>query len=544
MVWPVNTYESGPTGQCLYITKHSNLGDGHFSVVKECMNKLTKERYAMKLIRKSVVRDKLQLIQREVAILKKISALVKSLERENKDRLLLFEGHHHVLQLFDYFETSKNIVLITQLCEPYDLYDKIIDSGHLEQELQVKPYTACLISALQFLHDNGIIHRDIKAENILFRLQMHRKKIEGAATNAKYDTTAHDLVIADFGLALKSDQGSKEYVGTVSYLAPEIVACRKSAAMSSLQRERLLSYGKKVDIWALGVLCYFMTFGYMPFDCDSDKETLDCIIKKDYYMEPEFKTDSKYYQFWSFIDLCFTIDSDQRPTASQLTRSPFIERYFHSNSSNDMHRSASMDIFIPRNSQSTTSLHSLVTPKRSSSSLSTHSDNLLQSTELDDGNLNKIRETLKKTLSMTSMRRESNQILNNDHKRNSTFKLAAQPPLSTLMNGDYCVTPESRSNFTTSPVASRATSRSNLSTAFGSLDETSLSSLGSTTPVTNLADARLIDLASSTKKPPKSYSSELTPKKITFNFGDEDESEEDVNSKNSFEGISIASSST
>lgn len=497
---------SGPNQyQCTYVTKKSALGDGHFSVVKECMNTMTKDRYAMKLVDKRLVVDKLQLIQREISVLKRISELIRELERvkktESGGNQAVFEGHHHVLQLFDFFETPKNIVLITQLCEPEDLYDKILNAGHLDLKKQVQPFTACILSALQFLHEHGIIHRDIKAENVLFRLRNSSSSnalLEVPQEGADYDTSAHDLILADFGLAIKASTGSTEFVGTISYLAPEIVACKNSARMSAVQLNRLRPYGRGVDIWALGVLCYFMAFGYMPFDCETDAETMDCITKSDYYMDEEKVQDPDFKEFWSFLERCFDVEMDTRSSADELAAHEFLCAQYFPNKlakSTDAAKGNSATKLttkpVLKVSKSSSNIHSRAPPSRSASTLSMDLGESMRRSNSSEANLNRIRETLKKTLSMTSIKNAGGipnpnaNIANNFNRGISTFTLEPELPNVALMNGCLCATPKSYSNFTTSPVMSRNASRSNINTAYGSWNEPHISALNSGATLTD-----------------------------------------------------------
>ena len=139
--------EDAQAFKCKYVTNHNSLGDGNFSVVKECMNVQTKDLYAMKLIKKQTVRNKIQLIQREFDLLRSISEKIRDMEKKNEHSLDIFEGHHHILQLFDYFETTDNIVLITQLCQKGDLYEKIIENQALDLQTQVMSYSCLLYTS-------------------------------------------------------------------------------------------------------------------------------------------------------------------------------------------------------------------------------------------------------------------------------------------------------------------------------------------------------------------------------------------------------------
>lgn len=474
--WPTLGKEH-PTAKCKYVTRRTMLGDGHFSVVKECMNIHTKDLYAMKLVHKNMVKGKLQLIQREVKLLRIINDKVRSLENKNFSTFDVFEGHHHVLQLFDYFETSESIALITQLCDKGDLYEKITNESKLDLELQVKPYSACLLSVLEFLHSNGIVHRDLKAENVLFRLRVNKYESTEHHGDFQYDDRSHDLILADFGLAAQVDSAKntttlKEFVGTISYISPEIVRCKGVGDMSTDAIESIPKYGCPVDVWALGVLTYFMACGYTPFDCETDDETLECISKVDYYIDEEMQADTGMADFWSFVQCCLIGDSEKRPKADVLKHHPFVRSFFATSASEDR-----TDIFpdLLKRSGSASSLHSLKQPSRSSSSSTLALFSLSNSTSPSitavnsktdipkrtdvrpnsrERNLQQVRETLRKTLSMTSLVSQ-NKSSTMSSKLNSTFILEPRPPVNSLMNGCYSTTPESKSNFGTPGSLSR-----------------------------------------------------------------------------------------
>jgi len=111
-------------------------------------------------------------------------------------------------------------------------------------EKEAAAYMRQILSALYYLHDKGIVHRDIKAENILFE-------------NKKSDT----IKIIDFGVSTKfvKNKKMKETLGTAYYIAPEVL---------------LRNYDNKCDVWSCGVLLYIMLCGYPPFNGETDKEIL------------------------------------------------------------------------------------------------------------------------------------------------------------------------------------------------------------------------------------------------------------------------------
>lgn len=206
-------------------------------------------------------------------------------------------GHRNILTLVDYFETLNNLYLVTDLALGGELFDRICRKGSY-YESDAASLILATLSAVAYLHDHGIVHRDLKPENLLFRTP---------EDNA-------DLLIADFGLSRIMDEEQFHVLtttcGTPGYMAPEIF--KKSG------------HGKPVDVWAIGVITYFLLCGYTPFDRDSNLEEMQAILVADYSFTP--------VEYWrgvssaarDFIKRCLTIDPHQRMTAHQALSHPFV----------------------------------------------------------------------------------------------------------------------------------------------------------------------------------------------------------------------------
>lgn len=206
-------------------------------------------------------------------------------------------GHQNILTLVDYFETMNNLYLVTDLALGGELFDRICRKGSY-YEADAADLVRATLSAVAYLHDHGIVHRDLKPENLLFRTP---------EDNA-------DLLIADFGLSRVMDEEQFHVLtttcGTPGYMAPEIF--KKSG------------HGKPVDIWALGVITYFLLCGYTPFDRDTDFEEMQAILNADYSFTP--------VDYWrgvsdgakDFIKRCLTIDPARRMTAHEALQHPFV----------------------------------------------------------------------------------------------------------------------------------------------------------------------------------------------------------------------------
>jgi len=256
------------------------LGHGTYSVVKEAVHIQTGKQYATKVISKRLMKGREHMVKNEIVVLKRIS-----------------QGHKNILTLVDYFETPNNLYLVTDLARGNELFDRIYHKGSF-YESDAANIIRSIASGVAYLHSHGIVHRDLKPENLLFQTPDEDS----------------DLLIADFGLSRIIDEEKFRMLtttcGTPAYMAPEIF--KKSG------------HGKPVDVWAIGVITYFLLCGYTPFDRDSSAEEMQAILACDYSFEPE-----EYWQDVSedardFISKCLQIDVDKRITAEECLKHPFL----------------------------------------------------------------------------------------------------------------------------------------------------------------------------------------------------------------------------
>ncbi|KAG6907108.1 hypothetical protein DXG01_010484 [Tephrocybe rancida] len=261
------------TVPCQYRTGKT-LGSGTYAIVKEAIHITTGKYYACKVINKKLMEGREHMVRNEIAVLKRISS-----------------GNLNIVTLHDYFETSHNLYLCFDLCTGGELFDRICAKGNY-YEPDAADLVRTIFRAVKYIHASGIVHRDLKPENLLFRT---------------VDEEA-DIMIADFGLSRVMEEEKlnqlTEICGTPGYMAPEIF--------------KKTGHGKPVDVWAMGVVTYFLLAGYTPFDRDSQQQEMEAIIAGDYKFEPQ--------EYWAnvsgtakdFVEKCLTLDPKARPTAAQV----------------------------------------------------------------------------------------------------------------------------------------------------------------------------------------------------------------------------------
>ena len=226
------------------------IGRGAYATVKICKNKITQEKFAMKIYEKKILSDniKKKCIAREIEILKKLN-------------------HPNIVKLYDTIISDKNILLIQELVNGIslrDFYNKEIRNQKNISENKFKILTLIfkqIFSAFDYIHKKNIIHRDIKLENILL-------------------TKNNEIKIIDFGFGLYNPRNylQKFFCGTPNYMAPEIIMKKEYD-------------GQKADMWSLGILLYKLFCADFPFKGRDEKDLYRHIIKGKYKIKeyvPDF----------------------------------------------------------------------------------------------------------------------------------------------------------------------------------------------------------------------------------------------------------------
>uniref|UniRef100_T1KGC2 non-specific serine/threonine protein kinase n=1 Tax=Tetranychus urticae TaxID=32264 RepID=T1KGC2_TETUR len=205
--------------KCGYYDVVQTIGKGNFAVVKLAKHSVTNNRVAIKIIDKTCLdASNLKKIWREIEIMKRIGK------------------HDNILRLYQVMQTDKYLMLVTEWCPGGEIFDHLVANGRMS-EPQARGYFLQIIGAIEYLHNNGVVHRDLKAENLLL---------------------THDLKtvkIADFGFSnyFKPESLLTTWCGSPPYAAPELFEGR-------------FYNGPKADIWSLGVVLYVLVCGALPFD--------------------------------------------------------------------------------------------------------------------------------------------------------------------------------------------------------------------------------------------------------------------------------------
>ncbi|XP_033290438.1 serine/threonine-protein kinase SIK3 isoform X4 [Orcinus orca] len=193
------------------------IGKGNFAVVKRATHLVTRAKVAIKIIDKTQLdEENLKKIFREVQIMKMLC-------------------HPHIIRLYQVMETERMIYLVTEYASGGEIFDHLVAHGRMAEKEARRKFKQ-IVAAVYFCHCRNIVHRDLKAENLLLDANLNIK-------------------IADFGFSNLFTPGQllKTWCGSPPYAAPELFEGKEYD-------------GPKVDIWSLGVVLYVLVCGALPFD--------------------------------------------------------------------------------------------------------------------------------------------------------------------------------------------------------------------------------------------------------------------------------------
>ncbi|KAK2530606.1 Slk [Columba guinea] len=253
------------------------LGDGAFGKVFKAQNKETKVLAAAKVI-DTKSEEELEDYMVEIDILASCD-------------------HPNIVKLLDAFYYENNLWILIEFCAGGAVDAVMLELERPLTEPQIKVVCRQTLEALNYLHENKIIHRDLKAGNILFTLD-------------------GDIKLADFGVSAKNTrtiQRRDSFIGTPYWMAPEVVMCETS-------KDRPYDY--KADIWSLGITLIEMAQIEPPHHELNPMRVLLKIAKSD---PPTLAQPSKWSaDFKDFLKKCLEKNVDARWSATQLLQHSFV----------------------------------------------------------------------------------------------------------------------------------------------------------------------------------------------------------------------------
>jgi len=193
------------------------IGRGNFAVVKLARHRITKTEVAIKIIDKTQLDpSNLAKVYREVEVMKLLN-------------------HPHIVKLYQVMETKSMLYLVSEYAPQGEIFEYIAQHGRMSEALARRKFWQ-IVLAVEYCHSRRVVHRDLKAENLLLDCNMNIK-------------------IADFGFSnfWSSSSNLNTWCGSPPYAAPEV--------FEGKQYE-----GPEIDVWSVGVVLYVLVCGALPFD--------------------------------------------------------------------------------------------------------------------------------------------------------------------------------------------------------------------------------------------------------------------------------------
>jgi len=254
----VGNYTLGPT-----------IGEGTYGRVRLATHRILGVRVAVKQIPKG--QDLLPQLTREI---------------HHHRRL----HHPHIMQLYEVLATESWVWLVSELCAGGELYEYLVERGTLS-ESESRRIVGQLVLAIAHCHERGIVHRDLKLENVLLDGQLNVK-------------------LGDFGFTREFERGKllETFCGSTGYAAPEMLQGLKYA-------------GEPVDIWSIGIILYTLLCGELPFDDDDEEVMKRKICHSDIIFPDHVSSEAR-----SLVQMILDRDPTTRPRVHDILAHPWFSK--------------------------------------------------------------------------------------------------------------------------------------------------------------------------------------------------------------------------
>lgn len=184
---------------------------------------------------------------------------------EKEIQIMASLDHPHIVHLNEVFDEDESVCFVMELAKGGEVFDRLVERGSFDEDTTAKLMVQ-LLCAVDYIHKQGIVHRDLKLENLLY-----------------YDDSEDSkIMVADFGLSEWVQEAPEDspVCGTPGYMAPEVLGDKDIDSVN--------------DVWSIGVIAYILLSGYPPFfpkdvpedSIESDSHLIDLILKGRYEFHP------------------------------------------------------------------------------------------------------------------------------------------------------------------------------------------------------------------------------------------------------------------
>eukprot|EP00347_Sterkiella_histriomuscorum_P008991 403342946 len=255
------------------------LGQGSFGCVKRIQHKILREDRALKILKKSGIKSETEFIH-EISMLQQLD-------------------HPNVLKYYECYQDDYNFYIVTEYCKGGELLNFLIEHRAFNEGV-ASNIMQQILSAVSYCHGKGIVHRDLKTENILIK----------DATENIFDV---QIKIIDFGISCKIQPQEKltSTFGTPYYMAPEVFK---------------QNYTEKCDVWSCGVILFIILCGFPPFNGKNIQQLKKNILNGSYsFTNRAWDTISTTTK--QFIAKLLTVDPNKRICAQDALQNRFFREH-------------------------------------------------------------------------------------------------------------------------------------------------------------------------------------------------------------------------